>query len=190
MDLLSRLKAETRPHHDRVEAVVNPMRPGLTREEYAVLLARFHGFHAAWEEAAGPAFAAHGHFFDRRRKVQLLGRDLQFLGFSAEAVGALPRCPDLRDAGTLPAVLGGLYVMEGSTLGGLHISRHLARTLGLTPDAGCAFFAGYGDQTGPMWQETRRFLTDHGTGAEDAVVASAVAVFDHFTNWFRRDRRG
>jgi heme oxygenase len=47
--------------------------------------------------------------------------------------------------------VGCLYVLEGATLGGQFISRHLA-TLGIGPANGGLFFHGYGAKTGEMWK--------------------------------------
>jgi heme oxygenase len=186
MDLLTRLKNETRPHHDRIEAVVDPMRPGLTRDEYAGLVARFHGFYASWEPAAEPHFSAFGDFFARRRKLPLLRQDLRSLELSDTEIGSLPVCPDGPPAETFSRALGTMYVVEGSTLGGQVITRHLGRTLGFRPDSGCAFFASYGDQVGPMWQEFRRFLVDHGGSHEYEIVAAAAEAFECLTRWMSR----
>jgi heme oxygenase len=48
---------------------------------------------------------------------------------------------------------GVLYVIEGSTLGGQIIVRHLERNLGLTRESGARFFHGYGADTEAHWQE-------------------------------------
>ena len=42
---------------------------------------------------------------------------------------------------------GCLYVMEGATLGGQVIGRHVRQTLGVTPETGGRFHAAYGDRT-------------------------------------------
>jgi len=48
---------------------------------------------------------------------------------------------------------GVLYVIEGSTLGGQIIVRHLEQNLGLTRQSGARFFHGYGTDTEAHWQE-------------------------------------
>ena len=48
--------------------------------------------------------------------------------------------------------LGCLYVLEGATLGGVLIARHVRASLGFDGDAGSAFYLGYGPRTGAMWR--------------------------------------
>jgi heme oxygenase len=54
-------------------------------------------------------------------------------------VGALPQYHDLPDIEDWPRMLGCLYVLEGATLGGQIISRHLQRTLHIDAINGAAF---------------------------------------------------
>lgn len=164
MDLLAELKARTRAHHDRIEAAINPMRPELTRDEYAEMLRRFYGFYAAWEDAAGPRFAGElRDFFGPRRKVPLLERDLRHLGATDAELAALVRCDELPPTGTFADALGAAYVLEGSTLGGQHIARHLGRTLGVTPDAGSTFFTATASRSARCGARRRRSSAPTGT---------------------------
>lgn len=187
MDLLAELKDRTRAHHDRIEADLNPMRPDLTPAGYAALLAGFYGFYAAWEPAAAAALPPGLRpELDRRRKLPALARDLRHLGADPAAVAL---CPALPPTDTVGAVLGAMYVAEGSTLGGQHIARHLGRTLGVRPGAGCDFFAGYGEATGAMWQQFRAWLALHGAGREDDVLTAAAATFDRLGAWVAAGNR-
>ncbi|MFL5200662.1 MAG: biliverdin-producing heme oxygenase, partial [Microvirga sp.] len=52
MTLLERLKVETRQAHDRIEAAIDLERRIASRDAYRDLLARFYGFHKAWESEA------------------------------------------------------------------------------------------------------------------------------------------
>jgi heme oxygenase len=181
MDLLAELKSRTRPHHDRIEAAVDVMKPGLTRADYAAVLGRFRGFYAAWEDRAAAALPPDLRAeFDRRRKLPALDRDLRFLGVDPDS---LPRCDALPATDSTAAVLGSMYVVEGSTLGGQVISRHLEAALGVAPGAGGDFFAGYGEQTGERWKAFRAWLAEKGAGREDEVIAAAADTFDKLREW-------
>ena len=57
MTLLERLKIETRPAHDRIEAAIDLDRRIASRNAYRDLLIRFYGFHKAWESDAAEARA-------------------------------------------------------------------------------------------------------------------------------------
>ena len=81
------------------------------------------------------------------------------------------------------------YVLEGATLGGRVISRHIERVLGLDAAHGARFFHGYGEQTGAMWKAFRAALSafaDQPT-QEDQVVASAIATFAALRVWCADD---
>lgn len=183
--ILAHLKERTRPHHERVEQRLPVLRDDLAAGEYRDLLARFHGFYAPLEArlcavrgwdgvAVRPA---------DRLKTPLLRRDLAVLGVNADA---LPPCPALPDVDTLARALGAMYVLEGSTLGGRLIERHLARVLGLSPARGCAFFASYGDRVGPMWKAFGAAVTAYAAahpGDEDEMVDAAAQTFDRLDAW-------
>jgi heme oxygenase (biliverdin-IX-beta and delta-forming) len=87
-------------------------------------------------------------------------------------------------------VLGCLYVLEGATMGGRMITRHLQATFGITPDAGGRFFDGYGADTGKMWQSTRQLLVRGAPDlpSENAMVASAITTFACLRRWCESGR--
>lgn len=181
-NLLARLRAETRPHHDALEQ--NPFNQALLRSDVtAAVVTRFlaklygflvpyearlaaHGFGPAWQIAA-------------RRRAPLIRADL-----GAAVADALPLCAALPPLATEAQLLGAMYVLEGSTLGGQVIGRALAKA-GLPPSA---YFVGYGARTGPLWQDFGRALTETVTAPadQDAVVASAGATFLALSEWINR----
>ena len=173
------LRTATTSAHTALERDLDWMARVATMDGYRGLLARLHGFHRAWEPAIGAALAD-GAFFDARRRVTALTRDLDYLGFSSEHIDALPRaCPIV--LGGPAAAMGALYVLEGSTLGGRVIGRHISATHGLTGD-GLAYYSGHGARTGAMWLAFRtRLDTFDGQAAE--VVAAANGTFDAMRAW-------
>lgn len=50
-------------------------------------------------------------------------------------------------------LIGLLYVLEGSTLGGQVISRLISQRFSINADAGLRFFCGYGLETQSFWEE-------------------------------------
>lgn len=177
------LRDATRPLHDRVEAAVDLGARTRSAADYRALVAAFYGLHAPLEErlAALPWDEA-GLDFGARRKAPLLRADLRALGLDPDAV---PRCPDLPDAGTVAAGFGCLYVLEGSTLGGQLIARDVEATLGLDAGSGAAFFRSYGADVGPMWRSFTRALDAYvRTGARrEEAFAAATATFETFERW-------
>lgn len=104
---------------------------------------------------------------------------------SQAEIDSLPLCRDLPSVTTRPSVLGALYVIEGSTLGGQMISRHLETTLGLRNGAGYGYFRSYGPDTPEKWREFRGILLAHsGPGVDDLIVSSAQNTFACLHRWF------
>jgi heme oxygenase len=86
-------------------------------------------------------------------------------------------------AGTDEA-LGRLYVLEGCTLGGTFIDRHLAALPGLG-GIRLRAFSPYGAETGAMWHAFRRATRDRVArgGDPDAMVSAATATFRSLASW-------
>jgi heme oxygenase len=83
-------------------------------------------------------------------------------------------------------------VLEGATLGGQLILRHLQRHFAGIPAGGFAFFRAYGEDVGPMWRAFGEALT-RASSAEDSqlfkgrVVQGAKDTFDAFERWLRHE---
>jgi heme oxygenase len=88
-------------------------------------------------------------------------------------------------AGTDKA-LGRLYVLEGSTLGGTFIDRHLAGLPGLG-GLRLRSFSPYGAETGAMWHAFRHATRDHVVqgGDPDAMLDAATGTFRSLAEWCR-----
>ena len=183
MTLLERLKIETRDAHDRIEAAIDLDRRIASREAYRDLLIRFYGCHRAWEGAAA-AKAPERALFERRRKTQLLVRDLESLGLKAEDIIRLPQCRPLMPLPAPEAVLGSMYVVEGSTLGGAIIARDVENRLGLTAETGCAYFRSYGRDIAAMWRSFGAVLLEASSPeVDDLIVESAQKTFTVMHDW-------
>jgi heme oxygenase (biliverdin-IX-beta and delta-forming) len=187
--LLAQLKATTRAQHERIGE--NPYAAAivagrLTGAQYARLLGRFYGFYQPAEQVFDrlDAWGSLGLDAAARRKAPLLVRDLAAFGCT---VGALPRCDNLPDLSSPAQALGCMYVLEGSTLGGQLLARQIQQCLGLSPDHGCAFFACYREQTGPMWKAFGGALEGFAAraGQQELVVAAARETFTRLDAWLR-----
>jgi heme oxygenase (biliverdin-IX-beta and delta-forming) len=179
LDLLARMRHETRPYHDALEQ--NPFNQALLREDVtkAVVerfLAKMYGFLLPYEAQLHAAALPPACQADERRRAHLIREDL-----GAARADALPHCAALPPLGTETQLLGAMYVLEGSTLGGQFIGQALAKA-GLPPSA---YFTGYGPQTGALWKAFGQQLTQTVTSAadQDAVVAAAVLTFQSLAQW-------
>ncbi len=175
------LEQRTEADHRTVESAVPLMHDGLSLGQYTQCLQRMYGIVAAWEERAAevapqwlqPALRA------RQRKA-LLERDLEWLGVAAKKDGR-PSLPSMND---LPSLLGTMYVMEGSKLGGQLIGRHVEATLHLSSARGNSYFYGNGDRTGLLWKEFCEMLRVRiPEDQTEMVVSSAKAMFATFGEW-------
>ena len=179
--LLARLRAETRPYHDAVEA--NPFNRALaagtvTAADTARFLARMYGVVQPYEQQLRAHAALFGPAWqlDRRYRAHLLLNDLPLLGYD----GTPPLCPDLPPLATWPQLLGAMYVLEGSTLGGQVIARQLIKSDILVNK----YFTGRADQTGPLWKGFCTQLTDAvPTSDHTAIISSAVQTFQTLAPW-------
>lgn len=177
--LAHRLKAETSAIHERLEEGLGLGRGDIALRDYLSILVAFRGF-LAWFEPAVETALGEADFTRPRRKLGMIDRDLRALKVPSEAL------PSYRGSFTYAspaAALGGLYVMEGSTLGGQVISRVLRDNLGITPERGGAYFASYGAEIGLMWRRFRERLDRVPDTDGDSVVNAAVATFEALEGW-------
>jgi heme oxygenase (biliverdin-IX-beta and delta-forming) len=189
--ILKRLRNETSERHAALEQRLPLVDPRLSRDDYRAILEGFHGYYAPLEGRLGasPVWAELDFDWASRRKVLRLEEDLVAMGKVPDEVTGLPQCAELPALDTIPQVLGCLYVIEGATLGGQVITRHLQANLGITPETGGAFFAGYGAETGARWQAFGAMLTAAADrfGGEDEIVASANRTFETLHRWLFPD---
>lgn len=184
-DIMTTLKEGTAEEHRRVERNLDHCTsPDVTLADYTGLLERMYGFYAVWEPDMEKALNGRLGFYPERAKLQMLEDDLQRLGHTAKTINHLPRA-DLYPVSTaLPSCLGALYVIEGSTLGGMLLSAHFNKVLGITPAEGGRFFAGYGRQTAAKWKvfgaTLRRCIDEQNA---DAAVSSARDMFTIMDSW-------
>jgi heme oxygenase len=177
------LRQETEADHRNIEGAVPLMHEGLDTPQYVQCLQQIHGVVVAWEERAaeiGPEWLKPSLL--ARQRSPLLELDLAWFGVT-EKDERRPTLPEMDD---LPSLFGVMYVMEGSTLGGQFIARHVETALHLSEGQGSSYFRGHGSQTGPMWKEFCEMLKlripDEQT---DAVVVSAKAMFRTFGTWMQ-----
>src|ERR1700755_2879115 len=136
--ILAKLKEATKEQHDNLETTVNVMDQMFSAEDYKKLLCKFYRFYAAMEPKVFRLdWSKVSLNIDERRKLPKLERDLKALEIWDEAQ-SLPEWDGLPELEDLPEGFGSLYVMEGATLGGQVINRHLKEHLGISPENGGA----------------------------------------------------
>jgi heme oxygenase (biliverdin-IX-beta and delta-forming) len=184
--ILAELKEQTRKQHENLESIVDVMNKMFTRDDYETLLTKFYRFYSAVEpKVAANDMPANGIDVAERTKLKWLEHDLISLGAfdRAKQLPALSNTPVLD---TPAKAFGAMYVMEGATLGGQVITRHLKQHLDLTPETGGAFFNSYGQRVGPMWKAFGAAITSFAetNGNNGEIVQAAKDTFDSFARCF------
>ena len=184
--ILGKLKESTRQQHEGLEQTVDVMSQMFSLENYKILLAKFYRFYSSIEiELAKLDLNKYGYDLTERLKTPKLEKDLAYLGI-------LPSVKKLTVYNGLPKLnadekaFGSLYVIEGATLGGQIINRHLKQNLDLSPENGGSFFNGYGEKTGLKWKEFCQMTTKfaESKNADETIIYSAKATFDSFKNCY------
>lgn len=177
--LMARLKSGTEQQHREIETLVDPFKNFCSREAYKTHALKTWMFYRSMEsDLATVDWTPAGMDFEPRRKTVLLEEDLRVLDVSCAARDDAPRHLDPAD---LDFAIGCLYVLEGATLGGQVISRHLAK-LGIGPGNGGRFFHGYGTRTGAMWKSFQASATGYcltGNQIEQAL-RGAQSTFERY----------
>jgi heme oxygenase len=177
--LFALLKSGTERQHREIEAFIDPMKKFGSLDAYKAHLRKTAAFYRPLEEnLAALDWSPTGIDFPSRRKTPLLEKDLQVLGVQDSPSGSRP---ETLARANLDFALGCLYVLEGATLGGQVISRHLT-TLGIGPANGGLFFHGYGPRTGEMWKSFQSSATNYCTTGHqmDEAVNGAQWTFENF----------
>lgn len=185
--VLPALRAATHAAHVRINRhpfIAGLTKPGFPMERYRQLLAAYFDIYGLIEDAIERCERTHAVNFayGPRKKRPWLEADLRQLHIDtvgapqgAHGAGLAP----LEDVGGL---VGTLYVIEGATLGGQVISRHLRSTLGLDADNGARFFNGYGDSatTQLQWLAFCQFAESIAGSPQwmQSAQSAAIAVFE------------
>lgn len=178
-DLLRQtLRAATHDIHERLHrhpALAAVQAGDIDGVAYLRLLARLYGFHIGFERAAR---------IQPERSVWL-EKDLVALGISPEQLATLPLCRGFPTLAPPEALLGALYVVEGSALGGVALARGLDGLIGVGVLDGRRFFAGHQSETGSAWRAYLASLSGapHTADQQATIIATATATFALFECW-------
>ncbi len=189
--IMQRLKAETSDLHSHAESrtLQRAIASGeVDRTTFSAYLGQLYRVHHSLESALENSRDQHAAIgalatADRMR-VPDLDRDLMFYGTDRdeiEAGDAAQRfATQVQKIKALDpvALLGALYVLEGSTNGGRFLARALRKSWGLDGD-GFAYFDPYGDEQPQKWAAFRRDMDEASFEAdqEEAIIEMAKATF-------------
>ena len=184
---LQHLRSKTANSHQLIEqnsASQLLISKGVTIVQYADYLKSMYGFVYGFEKMVFPILKQHQLLqINDRKKSHFIQADLALLNQTA----AQPYVSDelfSTHYQTAAAALGGMYVLEGSTLGGQIISKHLSKVLGAAVAGKTTYLSAYANQTGAMWKSFLQLLCEEGASAnnEYEIIDSAVNTFSLLNN--------
>lgn len=189
-NIMNLLKKETESLHRQAEnnAFSRALRQNtLHEQDYMTYLQQWYGFldplekrfihRAEWKDVR----------FDYAEclKTPLIITDLTAMGMSREAIGDLPVCRRLPDTPEFSHVLGVMYVLEGSTLGGHWLLGKLTSILSISPDHNGHFLNCYGNAVRARWQAFTDLVQRYTVNRrmEEHAVYAAKETFSLFHQW-------
>lgn len=185
---LETLRHNTQAAHQALEATPYAtalMSEAVTRQDYLHYLTMMYGFVKPIEAAAYTA----SHLLPdvaERTKTHLLEKDMLQLGLSQQAIDHLPQA-DLSNTYLSDAALwGAMYVMEGSSLGGNVLYKHLHKKLDVDAATDAGYFTAYGAATGSRWKTFLQHFTNNAVtnNTEAAIIDAANQTFQKIRQWF------
>ncbi len=184
---LQQLRSKTAHSHQLIEqnrVSQSLMSQDVTITQYTQYLKSMYGFVYGFEKMVFPLLK-HNELLqiDDRRKSHLIQADLALVNHTAVQPYVNDELFSIHYQ-TASAALGGMYVLEGSTLGGQIINRHLSKVLGDSVAGKTTYLTAYNGQTGSMWKIFLQLLCEAGatTANEDEIIDSAVDTFSLLNN--------
>jgi heme oxygenase (biliverdin-IX-beta and delta-forming) len=185
---LQQLRNETAECHTALEK--NPysialMHTNVTMEDYSTYLQKLYGFVYGFEKTVFPLLTAVDPDIESRRKSRLMEQDIKLLGGNLTKLQVMSEDVFKEHYISQAAALGGLYVLEGSMLGGNIIKKHLQEKLSDSVVNKTNYFTAYGTELGKVWKVFLNLLTQNASDAvkEEAIIKSAITTFRLIDKW-------
>lgn len=184
--LLARLRTTTRAAHHHIDhhPMLAPLlRPKLSLVHYGMVLGTFFDLYRALQPEIAAAVKHFGGGYELADRLAWLDSDLEYLAKRGCVVSiGMNDLPPIQIDDTA-ALIGTLYVVEGSALGGQVIARYLQASLGVDDEGGARFFNGRCAETLLHWNRFQQFAATlcPPEKNEEAAVASVVA-FDYISH--------
>ena len=184
---LQRLRSKTANSHQLTEqnsASQLLISKEVTIVQYAHYLKSLYGFVHGFEKMVFPILKHNPLLqLNERSKSHFIQADLAMLNQTAAQPYVSDEIFSIHYP-TAAAAFGGMYVLEGSTLGGQIISKHLSKVLGAAVAGKTTYLSAYASQTGTMWKSFLQLLCDAAANNnnEGEIIESAVNTFSLLNN--------
>lgn len=174
-----RIKAETADLHKQTESAplsVALVSDAVNEKVYTDYLQRMKDIVAWYEDVVFNGLAGMIPDIDQRRKLQFIKNDLT--GFNIDPEKNTTHF-SLPDAETNAVLLGYMYVLEGSSLGGAMIYKHVSRYMDITEQKGGSFFTCYQADLSARWKSFLDIMGEHSLTEKNAdeIITGANRAF-------------
>lgn len=178
----AKIKQQTKPYHDRVEKLPLPSKLyslSITHEEYHLYLKTLYSIHYTIERqlAAFSQWEHYGIELTEYFRRHLIVRDLRVIKADAPLVH-----PNLTIENFAKA-LGYLYVLTGSTMGGMILSKKVQEIFSLSPyHLAHNYFDAFGDDIHSRFLELMKaiesYLKDY-PDQEEQIISGAIDCYEY-----------
>ncbi len=186
-DFLQELRNRTEPFHNSIEQL--PISSSLLSKEvtlrnYRDYIIMLYPFVKEVEASIYPQVQHVVADLEGRKKAALLFSDLQSLGIQPQEIDTFDDA-FVKQNQTVAAALGCMYVLEGSTLGGQLISRHLEKALGERVTGSLSYLKAYTTKTGSMWKNFLNTFCESTVrnGHQAEAITSSIKTFQLLEKW-------
>ena len=183
MTQIETIRQATQKAHEELDAALLPHLINIhNTNDYIKLLTAFYGFFKpVYDQIDTHLCLSDLPDYSTRRKPADLLKNLEALQHNYTVTHFCTQLPYIHNNAS---AFGALYVMEGSTLGGLMIKKMIAGQTGLSDEQLC-FFAGYGKQTRDRWNVFVAAFNEiiQIKNEEQAALNAATETFACFKIW-------
>jgi heme oxygenase (biliverdin-IX-beta and delta-forming) len=191
--IMALLKSETSTAHRQLErnrSLSRLFQSDYSISEYQELIGKFYGYFSAIEPLIfNDLKIENSQVLRHRSKTPSLANDLALLEVNGSTLTSRSCCENLPLLDSFARRMGALYVLEGSTLGGRIISKHLKEHFGEAIKDKLNYYQSYGDNLMSEWAAFQQFMTDHFDGKTDEiteVVSAAIETFSCLDSWLQK----
>jgi len=183
---LKKLRERTGASHTGLEDNIFSkaiLSPTVNLADYQIYIAKLYGIMRSCEVDIFPKTVSVLPDLNERYKSDLIVKDLIGTGIPKEKIVTFPI--HKFSASTTAEALGIMYVLEGSTLGGKILYKHINQELGLSYENGASYFWGYGQKTGILWKNFISTLAGYAVeeNCEEEIIATAIQTFTTIDKW-------
>jgi len=188
-NIISKLRTHTGTLHSELEQTpisVALLDEHVSTQNYVSYLQKMREIVAFYETKVFPALADTLPDLSDRKKLTLIDEDLNYLSSQISDPSSF-ETSDIPNP-SVGYALGCMYVMEGSTLGGKVILKHVSKTLGVVPEQGGLYFTGYGEETGRYWKTFLQTLQEYSANhdADTEIITGAKDTFIAIKHYFEQ----